>query len=120
MVVVTLTDCPPKLRGDLTKWLMEINTGVYVGKVSARIREMLWTRICENLSQGRAIMNREWNSVCTTHPGNLWILMEYNWLCGQSRDDVKQKRVQVGQKYNRCCLRKSNLKHIKNDMKVMW
>ena len=39
MVVVTLTDCPPKLRGDLTKWLMEINTGVYVGKVSARIRE---------------------------------------------------------------------------------
>ena len=56
MVVVTLTDCPPKLRGDLTKWLMEINTGVYVGKVSARIREMLWTRICENLSQGRATM----------------------------------------------------------------
>ena len=36
MVVVTLTDCPSKLRGDLTKWLMEINTGVYVGKVSAR------------------------------------------------------------------------------------
>ena len=56
MVVVTLTDCPPKLRGDLTKWLMEINTGVYVGKVSARIREMLWTRICENQSQGRATM----------------------------------------------------------------
>ena len=56
MVVVTLTDCPPKLRGDLTKWLMEINTGVYVGKVSARIREMLWTRICEHLSQGRATM----------------------------------------------------------------
>ena len=56
MVVVTLTDCPPKLRGDLTKWLMEINTGVYVGKVSARIREMLWTRICETLSQGRATM----------------------------------------------------------------
>ena len=56
MVVVTLTDCPPKLRGDLTKWLMEINTGVYVGKVSARIREILWTRICENLSQGRATM----------------------------------------------------------------
>ena len=35
---------------------MEINTGVYVGKVSARIREILWTRICENLSQGRATM----------------------------------------------------------------
>lgn len=30
MIVVTLTDCPPKLRGDLSKWLMEINTGVFM------------------------------------------------------------------------------------------
>lgn len=56
MVVVTLTDCPQKLRGDLTKWLMEISTGVYVGKLSARVREELWTRICENIRDGRATM----------------------------------------------------------------
>lgn len=56
MIVVTLTDCPPKLRGDLSKWLMEINTGVYVGKLSARVREELWKRICENLLHGRATM----------------------------------------------------------------
>ena len=56
MVVVTLTDCPPKLRGDLTKWLCEINTGVYVGKISARVRDELWERICENLSKGKATM----------------------------------------------------------------
>ena len=56
MIVITLTDCPPKLRGDLTKWLCEINTGVYVGQVSARVREALWTRICEHLKTGRATM----------------------------------------------------------------
>lgn len=56
MVVVTLTDCPPRLRGDLSKWLLEINTGVYVGKVSARVREELWERICENILHGRATM----------------------------------------------------------------
>jgi CRISPR-associated protein Cas2 len=33
MVVVVLTDCPVKLRGDLSKWLFEINTGVYVGNL---------------------------------------------------------------------------------------
>ena len=33
MIVVTLTDCPPRLRGDLSKWLLEINTGVYVGQI---------------------------------------------------------------------------------------
>ena len=49
MIVITLSDCPPKVRGDLSKWLIEINTGVYVGQVSARVREELWKRICENL-----------------------------------------------------------------------
>lgn len=56
MIVVSMTDCPPRLRGDLSKWLMEINSGVYVGQVSARVREELWNRICENLKTGRATM----------------------------------------------------------------
>lgn len=56
MIVVSVNDCPPKLRGDLSKWLFEINTGVYVGRVSMRVREELWKRICENLPNGRATM----------------------------------------------------------------
>ncbi|MGI6006502.1 MAG: type I-E CRISPR-associated endoribonuclease Cas2e [Ruminococcus sp.] len=56
MVVVVLNDCPPKLRGDLSKWLFEINTGVYVGNISARVRELLWKRICENVKHGQATM----------------------------------------------------------------
>lgn len=56
MTVVILTDCPPRLRGDLTKWLLEINTGVYVGRVSARVRDQLWERICANVKTGRATM----------------------------------------------------------------
>lgn len=56
MIVVTLTDCPPALRGDLTKWLLEINTGVYVGQLNARVRDELWKRICAHLPKGRATM----------------------------------------------------------------
>lgn len=56
MIVVSMTKCPPKLRGDLSKWLLEINTGVYVGKVSARVREALWKRVCENIGDGQATM----------------------------------------------------------------
>lgn len=56
MIVITLSDCPPKVRGDLSKWLFEINTGVYVGNLSARVRQELWRRICENLKNGRATM----------------------------------------------------------------
>lgn len=56
MVVITLTDCPPKVRGDLSKWLLEISPGVYVGHVSKRVRENLWNRICRNLTHGRACL----------------------------------------------------------------
>lgn len=56
MIVISLTDCPPKVRGDLSKWLCELNTGVYVGKVSARVRDELWERICDSIRSGRATM----------------------------------------------------------------
>ena len=56
MIVVSMTNCPPKLRGDLSKWLLEVNTGVYVGHVNARVRDALWKRICDNIRDGQATM----------------------------------------------------------------
>ena len=56
MVVITLENCPIALRGDLTKWLQEISLGVYVGQVSARVRDELWKRICDESKNGRATM----------------------------------------------------------------
>lgn len=56
MVVVVLTACPTGLRGDLTRWLFEVAPGVFVGHVSARVRERLWERIVALVNGGRAIM----------------------------------------------------------------
>lgn len=56
MVVLSLTDVPKSLRGDLSKWMIEINTGVFVGSFSARVRDELWERVCENIKNGRATM----------------------------------------------------------------
>lgn len=56
MIVVVLEKCPLALRGDLTKWLQEISLGVYVGRVSARVRDELWSRICKECKTGRATM----------------------------------------------------------------
>lgn len=47
---------PASLRGDLTKWCQEMQTGLYVGNVNARIRELLWQRICENIGHGEATL----------------------------------------------------------------
>ncbi|NLA10976.1 MAG: type I-E CRISPR-associated endoribonuclease Cas2 [Firmicutes bacterium] len=56
MIILTMTDCPIGLRGDLTKWLLEINPGVFVGQVSARVRDKLWERVTETIKNGRATM----------------------------------------------------------------
>ena len=56
MVVVVLTACPVRLRGHLTRWLLEISPGVYCGRVSARVRDRLWGQILEMCKDGRALM----------------------------------------------------------------
>ncbi|WP_246108214.1 type I-E CRISPR-associated endoribonuclease Cas2e [Saccharothrix saharensis] len=48
--------CPTGLRGDLTRWLLEISPGVLVGKVSKRVRDLMWARVIDMVRTGRAIM----------------------------------------------------------------
>lgn len=62
MIVITLTKVPPALRGDLTKWCQEIQTGVYVGNVMARVREKLWERIMRNIGNGEATLTYSTNN----------------------------------------------------------
>ena len=56
MVVITLSDCPIALKGDLTKWLLEISPGVFVGQIGSRIRDSLWERTCRLIKNGKATM----------------------------------------------------------------
>ncbi|MGX7048423.1 type I-E CRISPR-associated endoribonuclease Cas2e [Pseudolactococcus piscium] len=57
MTVITITKAPAKLRGDLTKWMQEIATGVYVGNFNSRIREKLWDRVSDCIGNGQATMS---------------------------------------------------------------
>ena len=56
MVVLVLTACPSGLRGHLNRWLLEVSAGVFVGHVSARVRDLMWERVVELAKDGRAIM----------------------------------------------------------------
>ena len=56
MVVLHLTDCPIGLRGALTKWLLEVASGVFVGQVSARVKDELWSQVKELCRNGRAVL----------------------------------------------------------------
>lgn len=57
MMTLVLSSSPAKLRGHLTRWLMEVSPGVYVGRVSARVRDELWELVKESLSSGKAVLS---------------------------------------------------------------
>ena len=60
MIVVVVENVPPRLRGRLAVWLVEVRAGVYVGDVSARVREMLWETLEAGCGDGNVVM--AWNA----------------------------------------------------------
>ena len=88
MIVIVLTVSPPKLRGHLTRWLFEVSPGVYVGKVSARVRELLWQQILENIGEGQ-----EWEPA--DYDG-LKLIMRPNSSQKQKRNGVLKTKKKTG------------------------
>ena len=56
MLVIVVENAPPRLRGRLGVYLIEARTGVYVGDVSKRVREMLWGQVVFYCKDGNALM----------------------------------------------------------------
>lgn len=56
MLFVVTEAVPPRLRGRLAVWLLEVRAGVYVGDVSRRIREMIWHQVNELADKGNVVM----------------------------------------------------------------
>jgi CRISPR-associated protein Cas2 len=56
MLVIVLENAPPRLRGRLAVWLLEVRAGVYVGNYSRRIRENIWSQVEEAIEDGNAVM----------------------------------------------------------------
>lgn len=62
MVVIILERVPKKLRGELTRWMLEPKTGVFVGSVSGMVRERLWEKVCGEANGGGCIMIHDTNN----------------------------------------------------------
>ena len=56
MLVIVLENAPPRLRGRLAVWLLEVRAGVYLGHYSRKVREYLWTHVEEGIEDGNAVM----------------------------------------------------------------
>lgn len=53
MVIMILERVPRSLRGELTRWMLEPKTGVFIGTISAMVRDKLWERVCASMHEGR-------------------------------------------------------------------
>ena len=56
MLVIVLENAPPRLRGRLAMWLLEIRAGVYVGNYAAKIRDYIWRQVEVGIEAGNAVM----------------------------------------------------------------
>jgi len=60
MLVIVVEAAPPRLRGRLAVWLLEVHAGVYVGDLSVKVREMIWRQVVAGIEEGSAVM--AWNT----------------------------------------------------------
>ena len=56
MTVLILQSAPTGLRGELSRWMIEPRAGVFVGTISALVREKLWTKAMKASLEGGGIL----------------------------------------------------------------
>lgn len=56
MTIIIVERATPALRGQLTRWMLEVRAGVFVGTLSARVRDKLWELTCARNPKGGSLM----------------------------------------------------------------
>lgn len=87
--VVVLTAAPEGLRGHLTRWMVEVAPGVYVGNPSARVRERIWGVLFTRIGDGQAVMvepaRNEQGWTVRTAGRDRWYPVDYDGLILSAR-----------------------------------
>ena len=85
MLVIVVESAPPRLRGRLAVWLLEVRAGVYVGKTSRRVREMIWSQVEKGIEDGNAVM--AWST--NTESGFDFLTLGKNRRIPKEMDGIK-------------------------------
>ncbi len=62
MTVIILERVTIGLRGELSRWMLEVQAGVFVGTISALVRQLVWDYISANLRTGAGAMIYQTNT----------------------------------------------------------
>ena len=84
MLVMILEKSPASLRGELSRWLLQLRPGVFVGGPSKRIRDELWIKACKKIKDG--VVTQLWTArteqgfLHRQHGVNEQILLDFEGL----------------------------------------
>ena len=56
MIVIIVERATPGLRGQLTRWMLEVRAGVFVGTLSPRVRDKLWALVKARNPKGGSLL----------------------------------------------------------------
>lgn len=56
MVIILTENVSEGLRGELTRWLLEVKAGVFVGNIPAGVRQKIWEHIKKDVQIGAATL----------------------------------------------------------------
>jgi CRISPR-associated protein Cas2 len=62
MVVLVVERVPDGLRGSIRRWMIEVQAGVFVGRLTQRVRQEVWARVKRESAAGAAMM--AWTARC--------------------------------------------------------
>ena len=89
MTVIVLIAAPEGLRGHLTRWMIEIAPGVFVGNTGRRVRDRLWALLAQRIGDGQAVMiepaRNEQGWTARTAGRDRWFPIEYDGLILMAR-----------------------------------
>ncbi len=84
MVILICEKVPDSLRGELSRWMVEPKTNVFVGKMSALVRDKLWERVQAKIKTGAAILaypaNTEQGFIIKSHGDTTRQLINFDGL----------------------------------------
>ncbi|MFE2673836.1 type I-E CRISPR-associated endoribonuclease Cas2e [Streptomyces hygroscopicus] len=90
MTVIVLIAAPEGLRGHLTRWLVEVNAGVFVGNPSRRIRDRLWETLATRIGDSQAVLvepaSNEQGWAVRTAGRDRWRPVDYDGLLLSARN----------------------------------
>jgi len=95
VTVIVLVAAPEGLRGHLTRWLVEVQAGVFVGTPGRRIRDRLWSLLSSRIGSGQVVMveparNEQGWAIRTAGPER-WYPVDFDGLILSARE-----RRQIG------------------------